>query len=75
MAKRFAPRAVTRNTIKRVTRELFRQAELAAVDYIVRLSKPINSKTDPAVSAGLKIELRRELMQLLQVRNKSESNR
>ena len=25
VAKRFAPRAVTRNTIKRVTRELFRQ--------------------------------------------------
>jgi ribonuclease P protein component len=27
-AKRFAPRAVTRNTIKRVTRELFRTNEM-----------------------------------------------
>ena len=30
VAKRFAPRAVTRNTIKRVTRELFRMAQLPA---------------------------------------------
>jgi len=64
-AKRFAPRAVTRNTIKRVTRELFRQASLPAIDCIVRLSKPVNSKADPATSARLKAELRSELAQLL----------
>ncbi len=64
-AKRFAPRAVTRNTIKRVTRELFRQATLPAIDCIVRLSQPVNSKTGPATSAKLKAELRRELAQLL----------
>jgi ribonuclease P protein component len=63
-AKRFAPRAVTRNTIKRVTRELFRQTPLPAVDCIVRLSKPVNSKRDPATSASLKAVLRAELMRL-----------
>lgn len=65
VAKRFAPRAVTRNTIKRVARELFRQTELAALDYIVRLSKPINTKADPATSVQLKILLRTELTRLL----------
>lgn len=64
-AKRFAPRAVTRNTIKRVTRELFRQAELPAIDCIVRLSKPVNSKVQPATTSGLKATLRAELTQLL----------
>lgn len=64
-AKRFAPRAVTRNTIKRVTRELFRQTWLPSIDCIVRLSKPVNTKTGPATSARLKAELRAELTQLL----------
>ncbi|MFL9880053.1 ribonuclease P protein component [Herbaspirillum rhizosphaerae] len=65
-AKRMAPRAVTRNTIKRVTRELFRQTALALpqVDCIVRLSKPVNSKSGPATNAKLKAELREELSQL-----------
>ena len=63
-AKRFAPRAVTRNTIKRVTRELFRQTALPSIDCIVRLSKPVNSKSGPATSARLKAVLRAELMQL-----------
>jgi ribonuclease P protein component len=63
-AKRMAPRAVTRNTIKRVTRELFRQAALPQVDCIVRLSKPVNSKSGPATNAKLKAELREELSQL-----------
>ena len=63
-AKRMAPRAVTRNTIKRVTRELFRQAALPQVDCMVRLSKPVNSKSGPATNAKLKAELREELSQL-----------
>jgi ribonuclease P protein component len=65
VAKRFAPRAVTRNTIKRVARELFRQAELPSLDCIVRLSKPINVKSDPATSVSLKVLLRTELTRLL----------
>ena len=64
-AKRFAPRAVTRNTIKRITRELFRQAPLPAIDYIVRLSKPVNSKAEPATNTRLKADLHKELTQLL----------
>ena len=63
-AKRFAPRAVTRNTIKRVTRELFRTSELQAVDCIVRLSRPVNSKDGPATTRALKAELRAELTRL-----------
>jgi ribonuclease P protein component len=63
-AKRLAPRAVTRNTIKRVARELFRQAALPAIDCIVRLSKPVNTRSGPATTASLKTELRAELMQL-----------
>jgi len=63
-AKRFAPRAVTRNTIKRVTREIFRCLALQNVDCIVRLSRPVNSKDGPATTAQLKRELRAELLRL-----------
>ena len=63
-AKRFAPRAVTRNTIKRVTREIFRRSALINVDCIVRLSKPVNSKAGPATTAQLKRELRVEILRL-----------
>ncbi|CAN5285769.1 ribonuclease P protein component [soil metagenome] len=63
-AKRLAPRAVTRNTIKRVTRELFRQTNLPAIDCIVRLSRPVNSKGNPATTTQLKKMLREELLQL-----------
>jgi ribonuclease P protein component len=66
VAKRFAPRAVTRNAVKRATRELFRQSSLPAVDCIVRLSKPVNAKSGPAITAKLKTALRVELTQLLQ---------
>ncbi|MES2934809.1 MAG: ribonuclease P protein component [Pseudomonadota bacterium] len=64
VAKRFAPRAVTRNTIKRVTREIFRCAKLPAIDCIVRLSTPVNKKTGPATTASLKAQLRVEILRL-----------
>jgi ribonuclease P protein component len=63
-AKRFAPRAATRNMIKRVTREIFRQSALNKVDCIVRLSKPVNSKAGPATNAQLKRALREEVLRL-----------
>ncbi|HEV7855363.1 MAG TPA: ribonuclease P protein component [Herminiimonas sp.] len=63
-AKRLAPRAVTRNTIKRMSRELFRQTALPAIDCIVRLSQPVNTKKGPATTVGLKALLREELTQL-----------
>ena len=65
VAKRLAPRAVTRNAVKRATRELFRLSVLPAVDCIVRLSKPVNAKSGPAVTSTLKTALRDELSQLL----------
>jgi ribonuclease P protein component len=64
VAKRFAPRAVTRNTIKRVTRELFRVTGLPAIDCLIRLAKPVNSKDGPATTAALKRALRAELSRL-----------
>jgi ribonuclease P protein component len=63
-AKRFAPRAVTRNTIKRVTRELFRVSSMPPVDCIVRLARPVNTKQGPATTSRLKAELRAELGRL-----------
>ncbi len=64
-AKRLAPRAVTRNMIKRVMRETFRQSDLPALDCIVRLSRPINGRSEPAASTPLKKRLQQELQQLL----------
>jgi len=63
-AKRFAPRAATRNTIKRITRELFRVTPLPPTDYVVRLAKAVNTKTGPATTTALKAELRIELTRL-----------
>jgi len=63
-AKRFAPRAATRNTIKRVTRELFRMTPLPPIDYVVRLAKAVNTKDGPATTAALKAALRVELTKL-----------
>jgi ribonuclease P protein component len=63
-AKRFAPRAATRNMIKRVTREMFRQLKLVNVDCIVRLSKPVNKKADSATNAQIKRDLRVEVRKL-----------
>ena len=64
VAKRFAPRAVTRNMIKRVTREVFRMSQLPAIDCVVRLSGPVNTKAGPATSSVLKQTLRVELLRL-----------
>lgn len=75
-AKRFAPRAVTRNTIKRMTRELFRTSALAPVDCIVRLSRPVNTKDGPATTRALKAALKVELTRLFaaqQVRQRPQS--
>jgi ribonuclease P protein component len=74
-AKRFAPRAVTRNTIKRVAREVFRQMPLPASDCIIRLSRPVNSKADPATTTRLKAALRAELHSLLGAQIEAEKRR
>ena len=64
VAKRFAPRAATRNTIKRVARELFRVTALPPIDCVVRLSRAVNGKAGPASTVQLKAELRVELTRL-----------
>ena len=73
VAKRFAPRAVTRNTIKRVTRELFRLNALPALDCIVRLSKPVNAKSGPATNAALKLAVRTEVAALFAQQTKESA--
>ncbi|MBB3117562.1 ribonuclease P protein component [Massilia violacea] len=75
VAKRFAPRAVTRNTIKRVTRELFRVTGLPPIDCVVRLAKPVNRKDGPATTAKLKLELRQELTRLFASQTKNRPAR
>ncbi len=65
IAKRFAPRAVTRNLAKRLSREIFRKAGLQAVDCIVRLNKPLIRRDQSASSPSLKIALGVELTRLL----------
>lgn len=65
VAKRLAPRAVTRNMIKRLARELFRKAELPALDCIVRLNKPLGPKTHSASSRAQKVRIAAELALLL----------
>jgi ribonuclease P protein component len=72
VAKRFAPRAVTRNTIKRVARELFRHTGLPAIDCILPLSKPVNSKSGPATKAALRAVLRAELAALFRSQARPE---
>ncbi len=64
-AKRLAPRAVTRNLIKRVAREVFRQSDLSSLDCIIRLSAPINTKAEPAATAKLKKQVRLQIVTLL----------
>lgn len=63
-AKRLAPRAVTRNAIKRAARECFRQMPLAPFDCIVRLTRAVNSKAEPARNTRLQALLHAELRQL-----------
>lgn len=72
VAKRFAPRAVTRNTIKRMTREVFRHSSLLSKDCIVRLTAPINTKLQPATSASVKSVLRQELLELFSSQQRPE---
>lgn len=74
-AKRLAPRAVTRNAIKRAARESFRQMALPGIDCIVRLSRPVNTRKDAAATTGLKTMLRREIMRLLQSQSRAEDKR
>jgi ribonuclease P protein component len=54
VAKRLAPRAVTRNTIKRVTRELFRTTGLPAIDCVVGLPRAATTPAGPPPPPNLR---------------------
>ncbi len=66
VAKRLAPRAVTRNLVKRLAREIFRKAELKAVDCIVRLSQPLAKRPNPASTRAMRASVGTELARLMQ---------
>lgn len=64
VAKRLAPRAVTRNTVKRVSREIFRQSRFKSVDFIVRLAQPVNQRKQAACTQNLRKLIRSEILKL-----------
>ncbi|MET3108767.1 ribonuclease P protein component [Oxalobacteraceae bacterium GrIS 2.11] len=69
-AKRLAPRAVTRNAVKRAVREGFRQSELLStlgLDCVVRLSKSLGSKSEPACSVDIQAVLFDEVKKLFAI--------
>ena len=65
VAKRFAPRAVTRNTVKRISREVFRGMQMPALDCIIRMTSSVNTRNGPATSTQLKRVLHEELRRLI----------
>lgn len=65
VAKRLAQRSVTRNMIKRITREIFRQSALPGVDCIIRLTSPVAVRGQSASSSSYKAALASELRRLL----------
>jgi ribonuclease P protein component len=69
IGKKFAPRAVTRNLIKRLAREAFRvrRAELGGWDVLLRLHAKIDRKAMPsAKSPPLRSVCREEIESLLE---------
>ncbi len=65
VAKRFAPRAVTRNMVKRICREVFRCMQMPALDCIIRMTSAVNTRNEPATNVQLKSILREELRRLM----------
>lgn len=72
VAKRFAPRAVTRNTVKRMCREVFRCMQMPALDCIIRMTSSVNTRKGPATGTQLKQILREELSRLITSRKASQ---
>jgi ribonuclease P protein component len=65
VAKRLAARAVTRNMIKRLARELFRKSEWVNSDFIIRLNAPVVHRDQSASSRAGKLALAAELTELM----------
>ena len=72
VAKRLAQRAVTRNMIKRIAREVFRLTLLPNVDCIIRLSAQVVARGQTASSVAGKRALASELKQLLDKTRQSD---
>ncbi len=72
VAKRLAQRAVTRNMIKRIAREVFRLAVLPEIDCIIRLTAPVVTRSQSALSASGKLALAAELKHLLEKARQSD---
>ena len=69
IGKKFAPRAVTRNLVRRIAREAFRvrRAQFEGFDLLLRLHTKFDRKARPAASsAGLKALCRGEIETLLE---------
>ena len=69
IGKKFAPRAVTRNLIKRLARDIFRlrRAELGGWDIMLRLHAKIDRKAMPsAKSTPLRMTMRTELEEMIE---------
>ncbi len=65
VAKRLAARAVTRNMIKRLAREIFRKSEWVSSDFIIRLNAPVVRRDQSASSRARKVALAAELTELM----------
>ena len=65
VAKRLAARAVTRNMIKRLAREIFRKSEWVNSDLIIRLNAPVLTRDQRASSRAHKVALAAELRELM----------
>ncbi len=65
VAKRLAARAVTRNMIKRLAREIFRKSAWVNSDFIIRLNAPVVRRDQSASSRVRKVALAAELMELM----------
>jgi ribonuclease P protein component len=65
VAKRLAARAVTRNMIKRLAREMFRKSEWVKSDFIIRLNAPVVRRDQSASSRAQKDALAAELTELM----------
>lgn len=68
IAKRFAPTAASRNAIKRVIREAFRQQRhaLPKRDYVFRLHRKIPSGSTKALKATVRTEVEQHLRRIMQ---------
>ena len=65
VAKRLAARAVTRNMIKRLVREMFRKSAWVSSDFIIRLNAPVMRRDQGASSRARKVALAAELTELM----------